>query len=1026
MSILLRGRITLDYLITGGVVSFIVGGILIYIIYHYREIRITNEELRREIAERKQIAEALKESEERFRSVAQHATDAIISANHYRNIISWNDAAKATFGYSEEEIIGFPIKLIIPERFHEPHEKGMERLIGGGEPKILGKTIEIFGLRKDGREFPIELSLSSFITDDGIIFTAIIRDITGRKVAEEALSESEERYRRLVEHSPDAIAVHSGGKVVYVNPAGAKIMGAASPEELIGKSMIDFVHPEYREIVKERVRQTQKKEEMATLIEEKFIRLDGQVIDVEVVAIPTTYKEKPATQVVFRDITGRKRAEGKLLSSQRRLKAIRQIGALASSTLDLDKVLESVLNGTLKASGASVGMIFLKDMETGCLSWGASIGLSKAFVEEYMEHHIKPGEGLTGRIGKSGESVYIPEDSSHDPRIGRPVVKAEGLNSFIGVPIYAGDEIVGVMNILTRPPDILSEEDVPLVTAIGAYVGSAIQNAQLFEAHKKAEEATRASEEKYRDLYDSAPDMYHTLDKDGIIKDCNETMTKMLGYTKDEIIGRPLTDFFTEESKSLFEEGFPKLNKEEPKINLEREYVRKDGTTFPVILNVFSEFDKKGKLVGTKTISRDIVERKKAARKIERNYHIQNVINKVLQVSLEPITLTEQLERVLDLMLSIPWLVLEKKGVISLVGEEPNVLEMAAQRGLHESLLSTCNKVPFGRCICGRAAASKEILFVDRVDGRHDNTYEGIIPHGHYCVPILSGRLVLGVLNLYVKEGHEWNKYEAEFLNAVADALAGIIERRQAEEKLEDTYAELEEAYEDLKDIDKMKDDIISNVSHELRTPITIVKGALEMSGGEEDEAMRNQLYEVAISALAKQDKIVGNIVEMAQFRKKKFAFNIEEVNLDHVVSLAIGGVKHDADGKEIKIESDIPDIDVVVDFEGLRLVLLNLLDNSVKFNETGGHVKVKAEVKGDKAKICVEDTGIGVPEEFRDKVFDKLFQVDATTTRKFAGTGMGLAVAKEIVEAHGGKIWVEGRKTGSRFCFTVPISGGE
>jgi signal transduction histidine kinase len=279
------------------------------------------------------------------------------------------------------------------------------------------------------------------------------------------------------------------------------------------------------------------------------------------------------------------------------------------------------------------------------------------------------------------------------------------------------------------------------------------------------------------------------------------------------------------------------------------------------------------------------------------------------------------------------------------------------------------------------------------------------------------------VLNTYVEEGHRRNVFGEEVLSAIANTLAIIIERRQAEEKLEETYAELEEAHEELKDIDRIKDDIISNVSHELRTPITIVKGAMEMSIDEEDAQARNKLYEVARSALAKQNRIVGNLIEMAQVRKKKFAMNIEEVKLDHVVSLVVGEVRHDAKGKEIKLETDIPDINVWVDFEGIRHVLLNLVDNAVKFTDFGGSMRISAEVKDGTAEVCVEDSGIGIPEEFRDKVFDSLFQVDATTTRRFAGTGMGLAVAKEIIDAHGEKIWVEGKKKRSRFCFTLPLT---
>jgi len=142
---------------------------------------------------------------------------------------------------------------------------------------------------------------------------------------------------------------------------------------------------------------------------------------------------------------------------------------------------------------------------------------------------------------------------------------------------------------------------------------------------KEVEKALRESETKYRDLYDNAPDMYHTLDKDGIITDCNETEARMLGYKKEEIIGRPVADFFTEESRRLFEKDFPDLNHEKSLFNIEREFVRKDGTTFPANLNVFSEHDENGKLTRTRTIARDITEIKQIQSELLKAQKLESV-----------------------------------------------------------------------------------------------------------------------------------------------------------------------------------------------------------------------------------------------------------------------------------------------------------------------------------------------------------------------------------------------------------------
>ena len=144
----------------------------------------------------------------------------------------------------------------------------------------------------------------------------ICHDVTERKRAEEAIRESEERYRSLVELSPEAIFVAGEGKHVFINGAGLKLFGASSPDQIIGKSVMDFIHPDYREIVAERMKKSMETGITSPTVEEKFLRLDGTEIDVEVRAAPLIYQGKPAMQAVVRDISERKQAEEALRLSE--------------------------------------------------------------------------------------------------------------------------------------------------------------------------------------------------------------------------------------------------------------------------------------------------------------------------------------------------------------------------------------------------------------------------------------------------------------------------------------------------------------------------------------------------------------------------------------------------------------------------------------------------------------------------------------------------------------------------------------
>jgi PAS domain S-box-containing protein len=142
------------------------------------------------------VLESLEESRERFRSVVETANDAIISADSCGKTIFWNNAAKAIFGYSEDEVLGKPLTVLMPERYRDAHRKALERFGLTGEAHIVGKTVQLHGLRKDGSEFPLELSISVWTTREGKFYSAIIRDITDRRQAEEEIKKLNDELRR--------------------------------------------------------------------------------------------------------------------------------------------------------------------------------------------------------------------------------------------------------------------------------------------------------------------------------------------------------------------------------------------------------------------------------------------------------------------------------------------------------------------------------------------------------------------------------------------------------------------------------------------------------------------------------------------------------------------------------------------------------------------------------------------------------------------------------------------------------------
>ena len=232
----------------------------------------------------------------------------------------------------------------------------------------------------------------------------------------------------------------------------------------------------------------------------------------------------------------------------------------------------------------------------------------------------------------------------------------------------------------------------------------------------------------------------------------------------------------------------------------------------------------------------------------------------------------------------------------------------------------------------------------------------------------------------------------------------------------------------EIKIIDEMKNNIISNISHELRTPITIMRGFIEVAMSEKDRTKRNEHLSRAINAIDRQNRMIQDLIEtaMGEIEDIKLVFGI--VNLEDVLNISLKDVEPKAELSDIDIKIELERVlHVKGDQQQLAYVLTKLMDNAIKFTENGGKLEVLAKQKDGFVEVCVKDTGIGISKENLNKIFDKFFQVDATTTRKYSGSGVGLTISKNIIEKHGGNIWVESELgKGTTFFFTIPKASGK
>lgn len=336
------------------------------------ELSKVNLALKNEIMERRRAEEVLKESEERFRSTTESANDAIVAGDSHGNIISWNRGARRIFGYEEKEVIGRPLTILMPERYRESHRQGVERMRSGGESRVLGRTLELSGIRKNGEEFPLELSLSSWKTAKGIFYSGIMRDISERK----RLSEERDRFFNL---SVDMLCIADfDGYFKQLNPVWEKTLGW-SLDELMAKPYIEFIHPDDRRTTLEEGKKARKGEVISSF-ENRYLCKDGSFRWLLWNAMPL-----PAAGLIYgaaRDITERKKAREMRL----------RLASIVESTDD------SILSMTLKG----VVMSWNRGAEKtyGYLA-GEMIGQS--FARLIPEDHSEEVEGILNRILEGGQ-----------------------------------------------------------------------------------------------------------------------------------------------------------------------------------------------------------------------------------------------------------------------------------------------------------------------------------------------------------------------------------------------------------------------------------------------------------------------------------------------------------------------------------------------------------------------------------------------------------------------------------------------
>lgn len=486
---------------------------------------------------------------------------------------------------------------------------------------------------------------------------------------------------------------------------------------------------------------------------------------------------------------------------------------------------------------------------------------------------------------------------------------------------------------------------------------------------------------------------------DGVITSWNAGAQRIFGYTAEETVGQPVTMLIPRELWHEEVEILRRLRTGQRVDHFETVRLRKDGTRIEISLTISPIRDANGAITGLSKVARDITDRKRAAEREE---------------AVKAALLAEQkfrklIENAPDAILQV-----DATGAIVIANRTAELL--------------------FGYTREELLALRVESLVPDAARAHHAAYREGFAEAG------VSRPMGQGLqLHARRKDGTEipveisLSPMQTEAGALVTAVIRDVTERKRAEQQiqsLQQSYmTELESRQREAERLNKMKSEFMASMSHELRTPLHTIIGFAELLE-EEAEGLLNERQKRFLDHIHKDSQhllsLINDVLDLSRIEAGGMRLQTERVELRPAIEEAVAATRPQAEAKGVKLrEPTIPEVSLRADPLRLRQILSNLLGNAVKFTPAGGRVSVSAARKGGLIEITVADTGIGIPEEERVRIFDKFYQAGYTTMGVREGTGLGLTICKQLVELQGGTIWVDSVEgSGSKFHFTLPVQG--
>lgn len=547
------------------------------------------------------------------------------------------------------------------------------------------------------------------------------------------------------------------------------------------------------------------------------------------------------------------------------------------------------------------------------------------------------------------------------------------------------------MEILRKEPDIVKslreQEKIGLLKAKASLIfepneiekeNEVVESIKFRKDHEIIDEIKLTY---YKEIIENSPDSIIIMDKKGYVLYCNKATYKISGYEKDDLIGKNFKEFgfFNKQDLPRMIKIFTSLILGKEIKPFEVTYKEKNGNLKTSDINI-TLLKSNRKTIGVLAIARDNTNRKKTTEEIK-------LMENAIKSSINGILIANSL------------------GNVTYVN--PSFLKMWSYQQETEVI-------------------GKPLVKFWQMKGGYMKVMDAMINEGGWVGELIAEKKDGSTFPVQLSANPLYD--ENSQLKYLLASFVDITEQKKAEYNLKESQIRINDQNKKLKKLDEVKSNFLNITSHELRTPMSSIKGYVQMIlkeilGKINDE--QKDALNVILRNTNRLDNLIRDILDVSRLESGTLKFIIEKTDINKLINETIETMQSDANRKEILIVSEIINNlpELMIDKERIKQVLINLINNAIKYSSEKTKIIVKANRDEKNITFEVKDTGRGIPKNKQDKIFNTFYQVDSGMDRKFGGAGLGLAISRGIVLAHGGKIWVESEiNKGTTFKFSIPI----